>query len=86
MNRNFGLDFIRTIAIWLVLLQHAGVTVRGLAPIKIGGVGVEIFFVLSGFLIGGILFKNLSYNKPFFTTFWNWNKIYIIMRRLIKKY
>ncbi len=71
MNRNFGLDFIRTIAIWLVLLQHAGVTVRGLAPIKIGGVGVEIFFVLSGFLIGGILFKNLSYNKPFFTTFWN---------------
>lgn len=71
MNRNFGLDLIRAIAIWLVLLQHAGVTIHGLAPIKIGGVGVEIFFVLSGFLIGGILFKNLSYNKPFFTTLWN---------------
>lgn len=71
MNRNFGLDIIRTIAIWLVLLQHAGIAISGLNPIKIGGVGVEIFFVLSGFLIGGILFKDLNYNKPFFVTLWN---------------
>ena len=75
MSRNFGLDIIRAIAIWLVLLQHAGVVVEGLNPIKIGGVGVEIFFVLSGFLIGGILFKDLNYNKSFFITLWNfWSR------------
>ena len=71
MKRNFGLDITRTIAIWMVLLQHAGINIYGLNPIKIGGIGVEIFFVLSGFLIGGILFKDLNFNKPFFVTLWN---------------
>ena len=57
-NRNFGLDVIRFFAIWLVLLQHGGFTIiPNLQGLKIGGFGVEIFFVLSGYLIGGILIK-----------------------------
>ena len=60
MNRNFGLDIVRAIAIWLVLLQHGGVNIPGLTPLKIGGIGVEFFFVLSGFLIGGILFREID--------------------------
>ncbi len=71
MNRNFGLDVVRAIAIWLVLLQHTGLNLYGLAPIKIGGVGVEIFFVLSGFLIGGIIFKDLSNNQSLTKTLLN---------------
>ena len=47
MNRNFGLDLLRAISIWLVLLQHLGLSVPGFTQLKIGGVGVEIFFVLS---------------------------------------
>jgi peptidoglycan/LPS O-acetylase OafA/YrhL len=59
-NRNFGLDFIRSIAILLVLIAHLGVDDQVVGGLKIGGLGVEIFFVLSGFLIGQILIKILK--------------------------
>ena len=73
MNRNFGLDLMRAISIWMVLAQHGGINIPGLSPLKIGGIGVEIFFVLSGFLIGGILFKEIDKNQPLgktLKTFW----------------
>jgi peptidoglycan/LPS O-acetylase OafA/YrhL len=73
MVRNFGLDLLRAISIWLVLLQHGGINIPGLEPLKIGGIGVEIFFVISGFLIGGILFKEIQKGHGFFKTlqaFW----------------
>ncbi|OJW75083.1 acyltransferase [Spirosoma sp. 48-14] len=57
LNRYFGLDLIRAIAIILVLISHF---------IKIyeyiGFWGVELFFGLSGFLIGTILWRNFSEN------------------------
>lgn len=71
MKRNFGLDLLRAISIWLVLLQHAGINIPGLKPLKIGGIGVEIFFVISGFLIGGILFKEIAKNNNLITTLKN---------------
>ncbi len=63
--RNFGLDILRAAAIGLVLLAH------GLAkasmhnslrlPLQTGAYfGVELFFVLSGFLIGGILLRAIG--------------------------
>lgn len=73
MVRNFGLDIMRAFSIWLVLLQHGGINIPGLAPLQIGGIGVEVFFVLSGFLIGGILFREIEKGKTFKQTlqsFW----------------
>ncbi|MDQ3047940.1 MAG: acyltransferase [Bacteroidota bacterium] len=58
LNRNFGLDLIRTLAILLVLIAHSGVSL--FLGVKIGIIGVEIFFVLSGFLIGQILIRDFS--------------------------
>jgi len=73
MQRNFGLDIMRSVSILLVLLQHIGFYIPGLAPLRLGGVGVEVFFVLSGFLIGGILFKEIHKGNNLFQTlksFW----------------
>ena len=50
-----GLDFVRAIAVLLVLLDHSGVYTVGPVALFDGGFGVEIFFVLSGFLITWML-------------------------------
>lgn len=63
-NRNIGLDLLRAIAIILVLISHG----RWLLPdgpyrqyMSNGGYfGVELFFVISGFLIGTLLVKMFS--------------------------
>ena len=82
MNRVFGLDFLRAIAISLVLISHISLLLFPtsdnffLKIIRIfGAVGVDLFFVLSGFLIGGILLKHIDLNKTNFKDlliFWKW--------------
>jgi len=65
-NRIFGLDVLRFFAIFMVLLGHSMI----LAPAAIKKSvnyflydGVAVFFVLSGFLIGGIVIKILNQSK-----------------------
>ena len=63
--RLLQLDFLRGIAILLVLCFHGVISARTagfLAPVatrlnRMGWIGVDLFFVLSGFLIGGLLFQ-----------------------------
>jgi len=50
-----GLDLLRAGAISLVLFEHQGLISNREAAT--GNLGVNLFFVLSGFLIGGILFE-----------------------------
>lgn len=69
------LDGIRGVACLLVLLDHVIVSelpsdwpgLHRLAPWLIGG--VDLFFVLSGFLIGGILIDSKS-SSNYFKVFW----------------
>ena len=68
-ERVFGLDFLRALAILLVLVAHASfmflpLTHRLEAWWMLGHLGVELFFVLSGFLIGAIL-AELAAAEPF---------------------
>jgi peptidoglycan/LPS O-acetylase OafA/YrhL len=56
LNRSFGLDLLRTSAILLVLISHYGHQNFDF----LGFWGVELFFALSGFLIGQILWKSYS--------------------------
>lgn len=77
-NRVPWLDFCRALAICLVLFGHSKDLLLPYLPwlkyFKVGGfLGVELFFVLSGFLIGAILIKaNNKSHSPFgwIPTFW----------------
>lgn len=57
-NRIFGLDLLRALAILSVVIGH-GLPILGAANTEFPwiptGDGVDMFFVLSGYLIGGIL-------------------------------
>lgn len=58
-----ALDGVRGIAILLVLCFHFPTPFAGLRPFTAAGwVGVDLFFVLSGYLITGILYSSI--NKP----------------------
>lgn len=82
-QRNFGLDVVRALAIALVMLAHGTLLMADALSeanrrllLYIGGYfGVELFFVLSGFLIGGLLitlFCNRQHAPlwPEVTRFW----------------
>lgn len=76
-SRKIGLDYVRAAAILFVVICHYsvifGVPHRTAYPL--GVLGVELFFVLSGYLIGGIFVRDLwrAENKitfQFIRTFW----------------
>lgn len=58
-SRLHGLDTLRALAILVVMIFHLGPVLPDvLAPVaQVGWMGVDIFFVLSGFLIGSQLLK-----------------------------
>lgn len=64
-NRLHGLDHLRAIAILLVMIFHYGQSIPSwLEPVKqIGWTGVDLFFVLSGYLIGYQLLKEYKDNN-----------------------
>jgi peptidoglycan/LPS O-acetylase OafA/YrhL len=58
--RNKRLDILRCIAVLTVIFHHGGVS-----PFftRVGWIGVDLFFVLSGFLISGLLFSEYKKRK-----------------------
>jgi peptidoglycan/LPS O-acetylase OafA/YrhL len=62
-KRILGLDLMRAVAILMVVFHH-GFSLFDFPFIPIPD-GVDIFFVLSGFLIGGILIKTMEKQKGF---------------------
>jgi len=66
-KRVYGLDILRAIAIILVVNTHGKFLLKTILGDKISWIGfmdgVELFFVLSGFLIGGILIKMIHNNN-----------------------
>ncbi|GAB1309602.1 acyltransferase [Urechidicola sp. KH5] len=80
-NRNFGLDLIRASAITLVVISHLSFLLFPESESSLvtflrvlGALGVDLFFVLSGYLIGGIILKNIEQNKTSFNDLLNFWK------------
>lgn len=63
-NYRNELDGLRAVAVLSVIIYHAQIKIFGINLLTGGFLGVDIFFVLSGFLITGIL---LDKNPPIFT-------------------
>ncbi|HEX8348421.1 MAG TPA: acyltransferase [Hymenobacter sp.] len=70
-RRNYGLDLFRTTAIVRVIVSHFARQLQIL-----GVLGVELFFVLSGYLIGGIFLRQVLATPEF-----KWAHLYDFLRR-----
>lgn len=68
-NRNHGLDVLRSVAIILVFLYHYAVFISHQSTFgfisEIGWVGVDLFFVLSGYLIGNQILSPIANHRDF---------------------
>ncbi|AMP06350.1 acyltransferase family protein [Collimonas pratensis] len=68
-RRIYGLDTLRASAILLVMMSHYGVVVSGKLTFgfltSIGWMGVDLFFVLSGYLIGNQIMSTLARGNRF---------------------
>ncbi len=58
------IDGLRAVAVLMVVLYHAGLGVPG------GYIGVDVFFVISGFLITSLIWKDLKQDQLCLAHFW----------------
>ncbi|HHW7242969.1 acyltransferase [Escherichia coli] len=82
MNYRKELDGLRAIAVFAVMLYHSGITLFGHKILPGGFLGVDVFFVLSGFLITTIIRSGI--NKDSFSVIdFYWRRIKRIYPALI---
>ena len=56
-----NIQYLRFLAAFLVIYAHANLAVYGITPqiTNLGGVGVDIFFIISGFIMPYIIYGGL---------------------------
>ena len=65
INYRPELDGIRAVAVLAVILYHLNFTVYDFKIFSGGFLGVDIFFVISGYLITSLILKELDHNNDF---------------------
>ena len=65
LNYRPEIDGLRAIAVTAVVLFHSELSIFGEKIFKGGFIGVDIFFVISGYLISGIILKELHLSNYF---------------------
>ena len=76
------LDGLRTLAVLAVIFYHANLQIAGIQIFKGGFFGVDLFFVLSGYLITGIIRTQMNANKFSLINFY-WRRIKRIVPALL---
>ena len=64
------IDGLRAIAVTAVVLYHAGFMFHGSNALSGGFIGVDIFFVISGYLIASIIIREINDGKFSFLSFY----------------
>ena len=59
------IDGLRAIAVLSVIIYHAKISILGVNFLEGGFIGVDIFFVISGYLITSIILKELELTEKF---------------------
>tara|TARA_B100001093_G_C26825227_1_gene1013701 strand:+ start:354 stop:2321 length:1968 start_codon:yes stop_codon:yes gene_type:complete len=77
------IDGLRAIAVGAVILYHAQISILGHQPFKGGFIGVDIFFVISGYLITSIILKELITTGSFSFKFFYERRIRRILPALL---
>ncbi len=75
INYRPEIDGLRAIAVFSVIFYHAKISILGQQPFKGGFIGVDIFFVISGYLITSIILKEVATSGTF-------SFIYFYQRRI----
>lgn len=65
INYRPEIDGLRAIAVVAVIIYHANLTIFNHPILKGGFLGVDIFFVISGYLITSLIYKELYINNSF---------------------
>jgi peptidoglycan/LPS O-acetylase OafA/YrhL len=67
INYRPEIDGLRAIAVAAVILYHSQIKILGYQPFKGGFIGVDIFFVISGYLITTIKLQQVLSHLNIFT-------------------
>ena len=78
INYRPEIDGLRAIAVVSVMLYHAQITLFGHQTFKGGFIGVDIFFVISGYLITSIILKELITTGDFSFKKDNFSRVYLM--------
>jgi peptidoglycan/LPS O-acetylase OafA/YrhL len=65
LNYRAEIDGLRAIAVLAVIIYHTELKISGLSLLPGGFLGVDIFFVISGYLISKIIISEISENRSF---------------------
>lgn len=82
MNYRKELDGLRCLAVMAVIFYHAGISLFGFKLFKGGFLGVDVFFVLSGYLITDIIISKLDGNNFQLINFF-WRRVKRIFPALV---
>ena len=70
------IDGLRSIAVISVIIYHLQISFEGTEILKGGFLGVDIFFVISGYLITSIIYRELQTSNNF-----SFKNFYVISKK-----